>query len=85
MSLFIDFMHSLNQSESADNFGKKLFDLVLKADPENLGRLEKGFPAHVALVRWWRVQPVEPAEREIQAKADWLENYCGGGLKGWPR
>lgn len=77
MSLFVDFMNSMNSSAGADNFGVKLFELVWKADRLNTLKLEVVYPAHVELLRWWRGQPQEPSPKEIEEKANELEARYG--------
>jgi len=52
MTMEIDFQ--LARKNSATNFGTKLFQLIFKADPNNLEKLRKGFPEHVAYLELFR-------------------------------
>jgi hypothetical protein len=41
------------------NFHHQLFELIMKADPENAERIRAGFPNEVRVVEDWRKAPTE--------------------------
>lgn len=52
---FVDWQYS-DHRESGRNFTQKLYDVVIKADYQNLERLARGFPEEVEVVRRFRFE-----------------------------
>lgn len=68
-----DFLDIFYGNDEATNFGAMLFRLIAKADPMNLAAIERGFPKHVSLYRWWMQTPTPPNPDVVKAMANSIE------------
>ena len=74
MRMETDFLDVFYGSGNYTNFGAALFQLIKKADPENLEKLSRGFPLEVELYRWWLSQADEPTEDQVVKKVREIES-----------